>query len=99
MAESFRKHEIVLPYGEDSYTRFEIDELVRQLYAWKPGVKGNRLRQDRVMALWFCWIMWRERWKRPANGASTMSDGFRREGLPYRATRSGLLLPSNLRRL
>jgi hypothetical protein len=99
MAESFRKHEIVLPYGEDSYTRFEIDELCRQLYAWKPGVRGNRLRQDRVMALWFSWIMWRERWKKPAAGVNHMGEGFRREGLPYRPTRSGLLLPSNLRRV
>jgi len=98
MAESFRKQEIVLPYGDDNYTRFEIDELCRQLYAWKPGVRGNRLRQDRVMALWFCWIMWRERWKQPTGTTST-GTSWRKEGLPYRSTQSGLLLPANMRRL
>ena len=96
MAESFRKREIVLPYAEDNYTRFEIDELCRQLYAWKPGVRGNRLRQDRVMALWFCWIMWRERWKQPT-GSIANNEGWRKDALPYKATRSGLLLPSTLR--
>lgn len=98
MAESFRKREIVLPYAEDNYTRFEIDELCRQLYAWKPGVRGNRLRQDRVMALWFCWIMWRERWKQPT-GSLARNEGWRKDSLPYKATRSGLLLPSTLRRI
>lgn len=97
MAESFRKQEIVLPYSEDTYTRFEIDELCRQLYAWKPGVRGNRLRQDRVMALWFCWIMWRERWKKPMASSTFSKSGFKRSGLPYRATPSGLLLPSSAR--
>jgi len=98
MAESFRKQEIVLPYADDTYTRFEIDEMCRQLYAWKPGVRGSRLRQDRVMALWFCWIMWRERWKKPT-GTVYSSNGWQREGLPYTATRSGLLLPTNIRRI
>lgn len=98
MAESFRKREIVLPYSEDSYTRFEIDEMCRQLYAWKPGMRGSRLRQDRVMALWFTWIMWRERWKQPS-GAVSNGMGWKKEGLPYAATRSGLLLPSSLRRV
>lgn len=96
MAESFNKREIVLPWAEDDYTRFEIGELVRQLYAWKPGVRGNALRQDRVMALWFCWIMWRERWKRPAEARSKAA-GWRTSGLPYAPTRSGLLLPSAMR--
>lgn len=98
MAESFRKREIVLPYADDTYTRFEIDELVRQLYAWKPGVRGSRLRQDRVMALWFCWIMWRERWKQPSASVNN-GMGWRKEALPYKATRSGLLLPSTMRRV
>ena len=97
MAESFRKQEIVLPYADDTYTRFEIDELCRQLYAWKPGVRGNRLRQDRVMALWFSWIMWRERWKKPVASSSFKRDGFKRSGLPYKTTKSGLLLPSLVR--
>jgi len=98
MAESFRKQEIVLPYCDDTYTRFEIDELCRQLYAWKPGVRGNRLRQDRVMALWFCWIMWRERWKQPSSGKAN-TNNWRREAMPYKATKSGLLLPAGMRRV
>lgn len=96
MAESFNKREIILPWAEDDYTRFEVGELVRQLYAWKPGVKGNHLRQDRVMALWFCWIMWRERWKRPGEAASK-SQGWTSSRLPYTPTRTGLLVPSAIR--
>ena len=97
MAQSFIKGEIVLPWAADDYTRHEIGELKRQLYAWKPGVRGNRLRQDRVMALWFSWIMWRERYKTPAEGKRMSSDGWATNRLPYTPTKSGLLLPGGMR--
>ena len=61
MALSFMREEIELPYAGDNATRHQTDELMRQLKAWRPGKRGTRLRQDQVMALWFIWILWRQR--------------------------------------
>ena len=97
MVTSFIKKEIVLPWADDDYTRSWIGELQRQLYAWKPGVKGNRLRQDLVMALWFCWLTWRQRWKRPAT-ASNGQRGFKTQGLPWTPTKTGILVPAGATR-
>lgn len=96
MATSFLTGEIQLPWAEDDYTRAEIGELVRQLKAWKPGKKGNKLRQDRVMALWFVWILWRSRWKQVGQ-ASHDPEKWRRKGIPYSATPTGLVLPVGVR--
>ncbi len=96
MVTSFLSGEIVLPWAEDDLTRNEIGELVRQLRAWKPGKRGTKLRQDRVMALWFVWILWRSRWK-TANPSMGNPDAWRRDGLPYSGTRSGLVLPIGAR--
>jgi len=93
MARSFRLREIDLPYGDDDATRYEMDELERELLAWKPYVKGNRLVQDRVMALWFGWIIWRDR------KGSTPADPeqFKGTALPWRPTGTGLLVPTGYR--
>jgi hypothetical protein len=96
MVTSFLSGEVVLPWADDDLTRHEIGELVRQLRAWKPGKRGSKLRQDRVMALWFVWILWRSRWKIPTASANN-PDAWRRKGLPYRGTRSGLVLPTGVR--
>lgn len=98
MATSFRKKEIVLPYGDDAVTRYEIEELMRQLRAWRPakvgGVtvkRGNKQRQDRVMALWFAWILWQNRWKSdetPEDAASAFD-----RGVPYDTIRTGPIMP------
>jgi len=63
MTTSFIKGEVVLPHAADSLTDHEMGEFKRQLYAWKPGARGNKLRQDRVMAFWFVWMLWRSRHK------------------------------------
>ena len=96
MVTSFLSGEIVLPWAEDDLTRNEIGELIRQLKAWKPGKRGTKLKQDRVMALWFVWILWRSRWK-TANPSLGNPDAWRRDGLPYSGTRSGLVLPAGVR--
>lgn len=81
MATSFTRGEIVLPYAPDDYTRQRMDELVRQLHAWKiddkrgTAARGTRLRQDQVMALWFGWILWQSRWKVARDDSNT--DGWR----------------------
>jgi hypothetical protein len=61
MALSFMREEIEIPYAGDSVTRHQADQLIRQLKAWRPLKRGTKLRQDQVMALWFIWILWRQR--------------------------------------
>lgn len=92
MAESLIRREIVIPWADDDYTRAMSSELCRQLYSWKPGLRGTQLRQDMVMALWFVWILWRNRWKQPGQ-ARKKHDRMRRPGLPWSPTKSGLLVP------
>jgi hypothetical protein len=95
MAESFMRGDIILPWAADDRTRHEVGELVKQLKAWKPFKRGNKLRQDRVMALWFVWVLWRNRWKRPPE---INPGGFRRQGLPsYIKASSGLIIPAGVR--
>ena len=95
MASSFIKGEIILPYADDDKTRFEIDELCRQLYAWKPGARGNKLRQDRVMALWFVWMLWRSRRKSLEGLGSTSGSGFQRQTMGWNISASGLMIPGS----
>ena len=81
---SFMSGEIEIPYAEDAPTRHQADELIRQLKSWRPLARGTHLRQDRVMALWFIWILWRQR--RAAFQVDTSQ--FNYKGLPYSKTRS-----------
>lgn len=94
MVTSFIKGEIELPWADDDMTRNEIGELIRQLKAWKPKARGSKLRQDRVMALWFIWILWRNRWK--STDVADTADGFKRH-VPWRGTQMGLIIPVGAR--
>ena len=84
MALSFMRGEIEIPYAEDPQTRHQADELIRQLKSWRPLARGTKLRQDRVMAMWFIWILWRQR--RAAFQVDTSQFDFK--ALPYNKTRS-----------
>lgn len=86
MALSFMRGEIEIPYAEDAPTRHQADELIRQLKSWRPLVRGTHLRQDRVMALWFIWILWRQR--RAAFQVDTSQ--FDYKALPYSKRRVGI---------
>lgn len=90
MVTSFVKGEIELPWADDEYTRHEIGELIRQLKAWRPRARGSKLRQDRVMALWFLWILWRSRWKEEPETNHTSQ--FKRD-VPWAGTKTGLIIP------
>lgn len=96
MAESFRRREIILPWADDDLTRLEIGELVRQLKGWKPGQRGSKHRMDRIMALWFVWILWRSRWK-SSDAQLGNPDSWRRSGVPYSMTSAGLIIPVGAR--
>ncbi len=89
MARDFRRGAVELPYAGDEATRHTIDAFITELKAWRPYVKGNRLRQDRLMALWFCWIVWRDRRGEAAPDAKQ----FNFSGMPYAQTHSGLIVP------
>lgn len=90
MAGSFEAGQIDLPYApEDQRTRVEIDEFISQLKKWKPQKRGTQLRQDRVMAAWFAWILWQSRRR-------TLSEEprpWQRKALPWKSTETGLILP------
>lgn len=90
MVTSFIKGDIVLPWAADDYTRHEVGELIRQLKAWKPRQRGNKHRMDRVMALWFAWILWQQRWKSTPDGSH--GQGWKRN-VPWSGTKSGLIIP------
>ena len=93
MATSFIKNEIVLPWADDQMTRHEIGEMKRQLYAWKPGARGNKLRQDRVMALWFVWTLWRNRHKSLQGLGNHDSGGWKRQTGTWTMSDRGLIVP------
>lgn len=97
MASSFIKGEIILPNAPDDLTRHEIGEFTRQLRAWKPGVKGTKLRQDRVMAFWFVWMLWRARSKSLEGVGSTTQSGWKRQTSDWRMDQTGLILPTGAR--
>jgi hypothetical protein len=90
MARDCRLGLVEFPYAGDDRTRHEMGQLTEQLKRWRPNVKGARLRQDRLMALWFGWILWRERRGAPAADPSQFSFS----GMPYRPTHTGILVPT-----
>jgi hypothetical protein len=64
MPESMMRGEITLPAG-DARSREAMEDLKRHLHTWRPNVKGNKLEQDLVMALWFAWRRWRKHRENP----------------------------------
>jgi hypothetical protein len=86
MARDCRLELIDIPYSQDTATRHVMKR-------WRPHIKGARLRQDRLMALWFGWILWRER-----RGSDHLNlDQFNFSGMPYKPTRTGLIVPTGVR--
>lgn len=61
MARDFAKQRLDLPWADDEATRRLMREYRKQLFRWKPYLKGNKLRQDMVMVTWFAWIRWKRR--------------------------------------
>lgn len=93
MATNLRAGDLVLPYADDPTTRREVDELIRQMRRWKQGLRGNKVRMDRLMALWFGWILWQNRYKRPSEHQE--AEKWKRAALPFKRTDAGLIVPSN----
>jgi hypothetical protein len=100
LASSVEAGQIDLPWG-DEQSEFMSEELIAQFRAWKPirdratgkikFQRGNRLKQDQLMALWFGWIWWTTlRTNQPKVEASS---AFSMHGLPFKPTNSGLMVP------
>lgn len=84
MVTNFIREEIDLPWAPHGATRTMVGDFVNQLYAWKPKLRGTRLRQDQVMAFWFVWILWRDQVRRMQVEASNVEVSSRR--LPWTPT-------------
>lgn len=90
MVSSFIRREFDIANGDDDRTREVAAAFRHQLLRWRPGARGTALRQDQVMAVWFCWVLWQSRRKT----VDTASTSFRAHSLPWKPTTSGLLLPT-----
>jgi hypothetical protein len=94
MASSLIKGELILPWAPDDLTRGLISEFKRQLYAWKPGVRGSKLRQDYVMAFWFVWVLWRSRNIHLDSSDAKHVSSFTRQTPGWKMGGGGLILPT-----
>lgn len=72
MNQSFIKSEVSIPWGDDE-TRRRMEPLVTQLKKWRPDLPSKQLRQDAVMAMWFCWRDWMQTKKVHEEVAEPMS--------------------------
>lgn len=92
MAGDFSTGKVELPYAPDATTRSCIDEVISQAKKWKPGARGNKLRQDRLMVIWFAWILWEQRRlaMRPHDDKNL---SWKRKGVPWGRTNVGVIIP------
>ena len=102
---TMKQREFDLPWGDDATTRDLVSQLRNQFYAFRTSAdemignrrfRGNVLRQDMVMALWFIWIHWR------LNAKVTISNesGWHTSTSPYALTGTGkphLIVPIGAR--
>lgn len=58
IARAMEHHEIEFP-DADQVSADRYAPLYYQMRRWRPGIKGNRLEQDLVMALWFGFHHWK----------------------------------------
>lgn len=82
MADSMRRGELRIAWGGD-YAKERLAPLCDQLISWRPDVPTRNLRQDTVMAAWFCHKWWKEnRYHGMGDGTSWQT----KNRLPYRPT-------------
>jgi len=85
MPTSFIKGEVSIPY-RDEPTQARMDHLIEQFANWRPHISGVKLRQDLVMATWFCWLDW-QAIRQTAIQRSNTGKVRRAHMLPYQPTR------------
>lgn len=83
MATSIRAGEFSIPWGsEEAEEMFQ--PLLDEMEKWKPHVRGVKLRQDRIMSMWFLHLYWLG--VRNVLQFQFKKESFKRPGLPWRAT-------------
>ncbi len=83
MATSIRAGELSIPWGsEECEATFQ--PLLDEMEQWRPHIRGTKLRQDRIMSLWFLHLYWLG--VRNVFEFEKKKDQFKRAGLPWRAT-------------
>lgn len=80
-----QRSEITIPWADEGSQR-AMDELLRDLHIWKPGIPGTKLPQDCVMALWFLFRKWRSVRNTPVHAPADLG-AFRARGSPLRNPR------------
>jgi len=80
MPTSFVQGKISIPWG-DERSRHTFEPFIGELHNWRANVPTRQLRQDMVMALWFCWLEWQRR----VNTIGQDRPNWKARGLPWRA--------------
>lgn len=85
MAQDFGRQLVEIPWANDPITRARMEPLVAELESWRADIPTRKLRQDRVMSLWFAWLRWRQ------YGAQnrTYAKPIRTKGSPFGKTQLG----------
>ena len=97
MVYSLKRREFDFPFAGTG-SRGEMEGLFAELGTWRPHIAGKRLRMDRVMAMWFVWMFWRN--LRPElKPHDDIINQFKTRGMGYAPTNykpltSGLLVPA-----
>lgn len=83
MATSIRAGEFSIPWGSDEAEAM-FQPLLDEMEKWKPHVRGTKLRQDRIMSMWFLHLYWLG--VRNILEFEKKKDAFKRNGLPWKPT-------------
>ena len=78
MPKAFLSGQFEIPWA-DQLTRERLQPLIDELLNWSPNIPTRRLVQDRVMSLWFGWIVARERMRL----LNVDSSSWRTRAMPY----------------
>lgn len=80
MATAMHMKELTFPWANER-AQDTFQPLFDEMRIWRPFVRGVKLRQDRVMSLWFIYLWWQNH--RHAMEFEAKKDTFKRRGLPY----------------
>jgi hypothetical protein len=83
IATSIRAGEISIPWGSDECEAM-FQPLLDEMEKWKPHIRGTKLRQDRIMSMWFLHLYWLG--IRNVMEFQKHKDSFKRAALPWRPT-------------
>lgn len=86
MVHHMELNHVEFPGADDVTTKKVMAEVKREFLAWRPYKSGKRLKQDRVMAIWFCYKLWAQRFRANSVESSQNASPWTGEGLGYDRT-------------